>query len=73
MIDLPNSSGAIFSQMGKQFFIELLQLNAAFGGELVPAIGGGDLAFRAGLLRHLQKQNIGKLGDILMISNAIIP
>ena len=59
--------------MGQQLFIEFLQFDAAFGGELVPAVGGGNLTFRAGLLCHLQKQNVSKLGYILVIGDAVIP
>ena len=73
LVDFPHSSGAVFAQMGQQLFIELLQLNAAFCGELVPAVGGRNLAFRAGFLCHLQKQNVSKFGDILVIGDAVIP
>ena len=53
LVDFPHPSGAVFAQMGQQLFIELLQLNAAFGGELVPAVGGRNLAFCTSLLGHL--------------------
>ena len=59
--------------MGQQLLVELFQLNAAFGSQLIPAVGFRNLAFCTSLLRHLQKQNISKLGDILMIGNAIVP
>ena len=55
LVDLPHPAGAVFAQMGQQLFVELLQLDAAFGSKLVPAVGSGNLAFCTGLLCHLQK------------------
>ena len=50
LVDLSHSTGAVFTQMSQQLFIELLQLDAAFGSKLIPAVGSGNLAF---LLSHI--------------------
>ena len=58
--------------MVQQLFVEFLQFDAAFGGQVVPAVGFWYLAFRTCFLRHFQKQDIGQLRHILVIGDTVI-
>ncbi len=58
--------------MIQQFLVGFFQLDAVFGGQAVPAAGFWYLAFRACLLRHFQKQDIGQLCHILVVGDAVV-
>lgn len=72
MIDFPHTARTVLAQMVQQLLIELLQFNAALGGQIVPAVGFRHLALCARFLRHFQKQDIGQLRHILVIGDAVI-
>ena len=44
----------------------------SFGSQIVPAVSLGDLAFGAGLLGHLEEQDVGQLGDVLVVGDAVV-
>ena len=73
LIDLPHPPRAVFAQLGQHLLVNVFQFNAAFGGQRVPPAGFGNSRFRAGFLGHFQEENIGQLGHILMIGDAVIP
>lgn len=73
LIDLSHPPRAVFAQLGQHLLVNVFQLNAAFGGQHVPAAGFGNGRFRAGFLGHFQEQNIGQFRHILMIGDAVIP
>ena len=61
------------SQGMKQVIVVVFQINAGTAGQRIPAIRFRDVLIGAGLIRHLQKQNIGQLRHILVVGDAVVP
>ena len=54
---------------------ELVRLQALRGGaglQVRPAVAGGDLVLGAGLRGHLEEQQVGQLGDVLVVGDPVV-
>ena len=52
--------------------VELKAVRCALGLQISPAIPSRDLLLGAGLLRHLQEEEVGEFGDVLVIGHAVV-
>lgn len=60
------------AQLEEQLAVVLVQLDAFFGGEVRPAAPCRDLGFSAGFLCHLEKEDVGQFGHVLVIGDAVV-
>lgn len=60
------------SEVNQRLAVEIQPLGGGFGLQVIPAIPGWQLFLRPGLFRHLQKEQVGQFGDVLVIRDAII-
>ncbi len=71
-VDFFHAAATVFSQSFQQFLIILLECDSFFAFEDVPAIGFGDFVFGAGFFCHFQEEEIGQLGHVLVVGDAVI-
>ena len=72
-INLCHTANGFFAQLAEQRIVVLFQVNAGTAGQRAPTICFGNILICTGLIGHFQKQNVGQLCHILVISNTIIP
>ncbi len=70
--DLLDQRRAIAAEMDQGELVVLQPVESGAGFEIIPAVVVGELIFRAGLLGHLQEEQIGQLGHILVVGDAIV-
>ena len=63
---------AVAAQMDQQYLVELQPVWCGEIFQVVPAVFFGELIFGAGFLGHLEEQQIGQLGDVLVIGDAVV-
>ncbi len=70
--DLLGEFGAFVAEVDEGELVELKAVRCALGFQISPAIASGDLLLSAGLLRHLQEEEVGEFGDVLVIGHAVV-
>ena len=83
LVNLTDTACAVITEMGEQSFVKLLEFNTTLADKVIPAVTLGDVhtdtavlvfyLLSLSLLGHLEKKDIGKLGDILVVSDTVIP
>ena len=63
---------AVGAEVDEGELVELQPLRGGLGLQIGPAVAFGDLLLRAGLLRHLQEEEVGELGDALVVGHAVV-
>jgi hypothetical protein len=58
--------------MDQHDLVELEPVRCGLGLQIGPAVALGKLVFAAGLLGHLEKEQIGQLGDVLMVGDPVV-
>ena len=70
--DLLHQRGAVAAEMDQGELVGFEPVRCSLGFEVVPTVAGGDLLLGAGLLGHLEEQEIGQLGDVLVIGDPVV-
>ncbi len=70
--DFLRNARTVTAQMHQHHLVEIQTVGRGHGLQIVPAITLRQLVLRAGFLRHLQKQQISQLGDVLVIGDAVV-
>ena len=70
--DFLHQRRAVAAQMDQQYFVELQPIRRGPDFQIGPAIACRELIFGAGFLGHLEEEQIGQLGDVLVIGDAVI-
>lgn len=52
--------------------VEVELFDAVFGGEVGPAVVGRQLVFFFGLLGHFEEEQVGELGDVFVVGDAVV-
>ncbi len=71
-VDFLHEAGAMAAEVDEGDFVEFQPLGGAFLFEVSPAVAFGDLVLGAGFLCHLEEQDVGELGDVLVIGDAVV-
>ena len=72
-VNLCHAANGFFAQLAEQRIVVLFQVNAGTAGQRAPTICFRNILICTGLIGHFQKQNVGQLCHILVISNTVIP
>jgi len=64
--------GAVRAEVDEGELVELEAVRRGLGLQIRPAVASGDLGFGVGLLRHLEEEQVGELGDVLMVGHAVV-
>ncbi len=70
--DFLHQRRAVAAKMDKQYLVELQPIRCGPDFQIGPAMVCRELIFGAGFLGHLEEEQIGQFGDVLMISDAVI-
>ena len=60
------------AEVDQRELVGLQPVGRGLGFEVVPAVAGGDLVFGAGFLGHLEEQQVGQLGDVLVVGDPVV-
>ena len=70
--DLLHQARAMAAEVDQRELVGLQPVGRGVGFQVIPAVPGGELVFGAGLLGHLEEQQVGQLGDVLVIGDSVI-
>ena len=70
--NLLHQARALAAEVDQRLLVGLQPVEAGVGFQIVPAVAGGELVFGAGLLGHLEKEQISQLGDVLVIGDSVV-
>jgi hypothetical protein len=60
------------AELNQHDLVELEPVGYGLGLQIAPAVALGKAIVAAGLLGHLEKEQIGQLGDVLMVSDPVV-
>ena len=72
-VDFAHAAGGLGAEAVEELFVVVLEVEAFAVFEGVPAVGGGDGVLGVGFLRHLEEEDVGELGDVLVVGDAVVP
>ena len=70
--DLLHQRRAVAAEVDQRELVGFQPLGRGLGFQVVPAVAGRELVLGAGLLRHLEEQQVGQLGDVLVVGDAVV-
>ena len=70
--DLLHQAGAVGAEMDEQDLVELQPIRGGPGLQVGPAVVRRELVLGARLLGHLEEQQVGQLGDVLVVGDPVI-
>ena len=70
--DLLHQRRAMAAQVDQQHLVELQPIGRGPDFQIIPAVAFRELVLGAGLLGHLEEQQVGQLGDVLVVGDAVV-
>ncbi len=71
--DRLHALGAVAAEVHEKELVKLEELDAVLLRERVPPVALGDLLLGPRLFRHLEKEEVRELGDVLQIRDPVVP
>jgi hypothetical protein len=68
----PPGARAVVAEMDQHDFLELEPVRCGPGLQIGPSVALGKLIFAAGFPCHREEEQIGQLGDVLMVSDPVV-
>ena len=70
--DFLHQRGAVRAKMDQGELVGFETVRCSLGFKIVPAMASGNLLLGAGLLGHFEEQQIGQLGNVLVVGDSVI-
>ena len=70
--DLLHQSGAVRAEVDEGDLVKLEAIGRAFRQQIRPTVFLRDLVLGAGLLGHLEEEDVGEFGDVLVVGHAVV-
>jgi len=70
--DFLHEPGAFAAEVDEGELVELESVGSGLGFEVGPAVALRDLVLGAGFLGHLEEEDVGELGDVVVVGHAVV-